>query len=306
MYVTTITGTKRKPLVFFSFGSLGGIERSGTASKYNTQKIKMNITTIKNRSLALAVVIASILIVYHPLAEAQTVLNGGFETPVFPTGDWSYSPTNASWSFITNTSTTFVGYGGIANVATAPWCIPGGYAGNQVAILQNSGTISQSISFPVSGVYRLTYLQAGRCANGSYAGNQQYDVMLDSTVIGADLNTTSSQPFTPVSLAFYSNPGAHTLSFQGIPTGGDNTAFLDQVAISLIATNATLPNIYTAVQICWDSATNHTYQLQWASSLNSTNWTNLTPPVAGTGTNICVFDATRGHAKRFYRVITLE
>jgi len=61
-------------------------------------------------------------------------------------------------------------------------------------------------------------------------------------------------------------------------------------------------SIFTAAEICWPSETNRIYQVQWAPSLPAASWTDFGSPVAGTGTNMCVFDSTRGTARRFYRV----
>ena len=59
---------------------------------------------------------------------------------------------------------------------------------------------------------------------------------------------------------------------------------------------------FPAAEICWPSRSNLFYQVQWASSLPATGWTGLGPPIRGTGAEICVFDSTRGAARRFYRV----
>ena len=64
--------------------------------------------------------------------------------------------------------------------------------------------------------------------------------------------------------------------------------------------------IFLAVELCWLSLTNRNYQIQWASSAASTNWTNFGEPVAGDGTLKCVFDSTRYQSTRFYRVVALS
>ena len=61
-------------------------------------------------------------------------------------------------------------------------------------------------------------------------------------------------------------------------------------------------SVFPAAEICWASKTNLLYQVQWATSLPSTNWTGLGPPKQGTGAEICIFDSTRAAARRFYRV----
>ncbi|MBI5383119.1 MAG: hypothetical protein HZA90_00375 [Verrucomicrobia bacterium] len=62
---------------------------------------------------------------------------------------------------------------------------------------------------------------------------------------------------------------------------------------------------FTAVELCLATMPNTQYQIQWTSSLPSTNWTNLGPPIAGDGTTKCLFDSTRGSTKRFYQVLVL-
>ena len=46
--------------------------------------------------------------------------------------------------------------------------------------------------------------------------------------------------------------------------------------------------------INWDALANASYQVQCVPYVDATNWTNLGAPVTATGTNLSVFDATRG------------
>jgi hypothetical protein len=64
-------------------------------------------------------------------------------------------------------------------------------------------------------------------------------------------------------------------------------------------------SIFKAVEVCWPSQTNMTYQLQYVTEVNSTNWTNLGATQQGTGSTLSGFDFLRGRDKRFYRVITV-
>jgi len=71
---------------------------------------------------------------------------------------------------------------------------------------------------------------------------------------------------------------------------------------------STTPSLaaFTAAEVCWPSKTNRVYQVQWASSLASTNWMGLGLPTQGTGAEICIFDSTRSSARRFYRVEVVQ
>jgi hypothetical protein len=61
--------------------------------------------------------------------------------------------------------------------------------------------------------------------------------------------------------------------------------------------------VYSAVEICFPTAVGRTYQIQWAPSLDAATWTDLGPPVAGTGAEECLFDSVRTRQRRFYRVL---
>jgi hypothetical protein len=58
-------------------------------------------------------------------------------------------------------------------------------------------------------------------------------------------------------------------------------------------------------EMCWQSATNVTYQLQYQSALTGGQWTNLGAPIPGDGSRKCVTDAiAEGEPQRFYRTVT--
>src|SRR6185369_17486820 len=68
-----------------------------------------------------------------------TVPNAGFETPVLGNGNFQYSPSGGSWSFANG--------GGISGMNSPFTGVPSAAPdGVQVAFLQGTGTISQSIS----------------------------------------------------------------------------------------------------------------------------------------------------------------
>jgi hypothetical protein len=156
----------------------------------------------------------------------QSIANGSFETPVLSSNSFLYDPGGATW--------TFLGDSGIINAPGAGFFGPLAPDGNQYAFLQsadNPGAFSQSIVFSLPGTYQLSYLVAGRSDNGTGAtGNLAYEVLLDSVVIANDA-TTTGQPFTIRSFDFVVSSGSHTLTFEAVPNGADNTAFFDLVAI---------------------------------------------------------------------------
>lgn len=60
------------------------------------------------------------------------------------------------------------------------------------------------------------------------------------------------------------------------------------------------------VEVCWNSASNRTYQVQYRSTLTTNAWADLGPPVAGSGSTNCITDnVVLGQPQRYYRVLTL-
>ena len=89
-------------------------------------------------------------------------------------------------------------------------------------------------------------------------------------------------------------------------TGQQRNIAFDNLRIEFIPdTNAVCVSIFHAVEICWDSQSNKTYQLQWSAASLPAAWSNLGPPVPGTGSAICVTESTRGQPERLYRVQVL-
>jgi hypothetical protein len=82
--------------------------------------------------------------------------------------------------------------------------------------------------------------------------------------------------------------------FEGKGTG-DESWGLDNVSVATVPQTASA-NIYRAVEINWDTLANASHQVQWVPYVDATNWTNLGAPVTAPGTNLSVFDATRGRA----------
>ena len=61
-------------------------------------------------------------------------------------------------------------------------------------------------------------------------------------------------------------------------------------------------SIFNAVEIGWFAAFGDTYQVQYISDLESTNWINFGDVIVGDGSTNYVFDTTRDRSNRFYRV----
>jgi hypothetical protein len=161
-------------------------------------------------------------------ALATGLNDAGFETPAIANSNFQYNPTGGPW--------TFVGTAGLA-ANTSTFSVNNGSApqGNQVAFIQNLGSIRQSIFFP-AGTYDITFSAAQR---GNFqASSQTFQVLLDGTVIGTFNNVTGTNYTTLTTSSFTVTASSHTLTFQGTDRNtGDNTVLIDQVAINVLPTN---------------------------------------------------------------------
>lgn len=120
---------------------------------------------------------------------------------------------------------------GMQNENNGAWPGAQSPAGTYYAFIQNTGAFGQTFSLN-AGAYTLSWLAAGRPA-GCCGGNQQYNVLLDGAIIYTG-GTTTGQAFTGITSNAFSvaTTGNHTLTFQGLSNGPDNTAFIDNVSLT--------------------------------------------------------------------------
>jgi hypothetical protein len=146
-----------------------------------------------------------------------------FEQVAVGAGKIEYDPTGSAW--------TFSGTAGIAgNNSSFTTGNPSAPQGSQVAFIQESGSISQTVNGWTTGSYVLTFGAAQRANHG--ISNQNISVLIDGIVVSTFTpSSTSYQSYSTV--AFTVAAGTHTITFQGLNgAGGDNTALMDHVSIS--------------------------------------------------------------------------
>ena len=208
--------------------------------------------------------------------EVGPLQNTGFETPVLASGAYSYNTAGGSWTFAaqsgangsgisTNTSTFTLN-----NTAGPP------QQGNQVAILQGTGSISQVVNGLIPGAtYSLTFAASERYTNTTTNQKQTFQVKLDNTVFqtfapgatGAG-NTAllTGKTYTDYSIPLTPTTATPTLSFVGTNTnGGDNTVFLDNVRFVL--QSPAVPTGLTATSITGQPTT-----LDWIAVSGATSY----------------------------------
>ena len=151
------------------------------------------------------------------LTTTTGILDGSFESPSLPAKSFQYAPNGSPWQFTGLAGVA--GNGSAFGNAAAP-------DGSQVAFLQQTGSASESIYLD-AGSYSISFQAAQR---GSQT--QTIEVLIDGKSVGTA--TPASSAFgTYQTSVFTVAAGTHTVELLGLnPKGGDNTAFVDEVAIT--------------------------------------------------------------------------
>lgn len=161
-------------------------------------------------------------------ANANSILNGGFESPVEPAGTTSVLPTD--WMKI-GPVTPLIFHGTVSG-----W--PSPEEGSQFVDIGNAGVnaaISQTFMVGTAGVYDLTWLD-----NAVIGGGSAYDVDLQdssSTVVATSSFTFSgASSWNARSLSVTLGLGSYTLEFT--PTAPASDALLDNASLELASTSS--------------------------------------------------------------------
>ena len=160
------------------------------------------------------------------LSGSNPIGDSSFEVPALATGGILYNANGSPW--------TFSGTAGVTSNASAfTVSNPPAPDGTQVAFLQDFGSASQSV-YLAAGTYSLSFMAAQR-AGASQAHSQEIQVLVDGNQVGIVTPTGSNYGSYQTS-NFWEPTGTHTIKFVGLnPSGGDNTAFVDEVSIAVQA-----------------------------------------------------------------------
>lgn len=143
--------------------------------------------------------------------------------------------------------------------------------------LTASGKVGQAFSYQITALYGPTGYDAAGMPTG-------LSINRGTGLISGTPGTAGTYP---VALSA-SNPhgsDTRTLTLTVLPAGSGGDFRV---------------NIYTAVELEWDSKAGKTYQVQTSPDFKS--WSNFESPIAGTGQKLYRLYSTRDPARRFYRV----
>ena len=158
---------------------------------------------------------------------ANSISDGSFETPNLNAGTYQFAPTGSPWQY--------TGTAGVAHNGSA-FTYANGKApdGSQVALIKGTGSMSQSVDL-IAGEYNISFLAAQRAGNSQSQG-QQIEVLVDGAVVG--LITPADTTYRVYETANFQITSAEaataaTIEFLGTdPSGGDNTALIDEVGLA--------------------------------------------------------------------------
>jgi hypothetical protein len=187
----------------------------------------------------------------------------------------------------------------------------------QIAFDPVSGNCSllQDISTATNGAAAFSSMSAIclDAQNNLLAGITFNDVPNDLSlfVLGASTNTPPylfDQTFFPSNNGNSQENGATTVKYPRIYSLDVNNGIVAlKYSVPLVPFSVTsVSDTKTAgVILTWQSVASHTYQVQFATALSGTTWTNLGSPIVATGATT-TYDDTSAHASLgagFYRVV---
>lgn len=125
------------------------------------------------------------------------------------------------------------------------------------------------------------------------AGNLVLDLQIEGSGSALTFDTVSAP-----------NPGiARIFAFASTATTGD--VWADTHVTQLTFQSPPLVSIRASqVEVCWNSISNLTYQVQYRSALTTNVWTSLLDCIRATGSTSCIVDPiVVGQPQRFYRAV---
>jgi len=184
------------------------------------------------------VLLAALLLIATLPARAASIVNGSFESPVLAADTFCISFAAPLCPAVTGWTGTFYLVNGAPQPITPPVPLPDGV---QLAMVQATNFLDQSVTIDVPGSYELSWSDAGRGAFIGAAGNETYDVSFGGNVLGS-FTTTTSSPWASHSLVFSAAAGTFTLEIAGTTpfAQGDNSVLLDDFVLRAVPEPASL------------------------------------------------------------------
>lgn len=188
------------------------------------------MNSFKQITLAL---VASLLALGSAGSSASTnlVVNGSFELAAPPMSgyDGSYCYEGIAVYTCANTLPAWSGVFPVMRSNSGAWSATPNTAADQFQIgLQNTSFIEQTITLVSAGNFTLIWSDAART---NWGGAEAYEVSFGGTLL-ASMDPVAHAGWVTHSIAFNAIAGNQTLSFKGLNSSGDSTAFIDNISLT--------------------------------------------------------------------------
>ena len=241
---------------------------------------------------------------------AQNLLtNGSFEFPALPS---NYAQGFDSGS--TNLTGWLPGGTGAITLVSAPWPLPPTNASQGQQFVDFNGgnqAVAQTLSQTFDTLIGKTYTVRFAVGCGGLAGGTMsfaIEVTSDTAAVLTNLTVIAPASFTwasPTIFRFRATSAKSTLTFRDtslVTVSVD--LLLDDVSVEPVNTVLSIRRF--PLELCWDTLTGITYQLQYCSDLTTNVWTDLGAPLPGDDATHCVNDTiVPGQSRKFYRIVEL-
>ena len=153
------------------------------------------------------------------------IVNGGFEAGAGGNGTYTYGPGDQGpWVFTGGAGITGPNSGFTSGNSPPP-------QGRLAAFLQNASAITQTGTVATAGIYMLTFRAVNRANHGC---QQNLTVRVDGTTVlsfPVPVQPVATEWMHVATPSFALATGSHTVQISGIDSGGDCTAFVDDVQL---------------------------------------------------------------------------
>ena len=234
----TLTGTNNYTgVTTISEGALQ-VGNGGTVGALGSGVVSNNATLVFNRSDTVTllnsvegsgtIVVSSGTLKLTPMSVPVSLVNAGFELPVYGVAGWAYLTSDGvtgGWSF--NTAGGGIARSGSTWVGTAP-------EGLQAGFLQATSYMAQNINLPSTASYRLSFAMVNRPAKNAGDLALVIDGVTNKTWTAAEINNSGVFRSFSVDLGEMT-AGAHVLKFAGWSSDAtDRATDIDNVQLSRI------------------------------------------------------------------------
>lgn len=151
-----------------------------------------------------------------------------------------------------------------------------------------------SVVVPTDGTGRFSVIPSGVTTFGEY-GNQAGAASTSFTISNWSAQLTDFHIISK-------NMDLVSGGFTGPDGGPDVVGSFSLVVVPIEPPRMTIE--VSQIRLCWNSAPNVAYQIQYRSELTTNIWVNYQAPVIANSTNTCVSDVV-ANVRTFYRVVTV-